>query len=94
MVARDNVNAINMKASLWHRRLSHISEKELNIFAKNDILPGLKIVYLEKDSHCMDGKQTRVSFKIHHPSRNSKLLQRFILLPLLMIVPGNYGFMP
>ena len=27
LVARDNVNAIDMEASLWHHRLSHISEK-------------------------------------------------------------------
>lgn len=26
LVARDSVNAINIKTSLWHRRLSHISE--------------------------------------------------------------------
>ncbi|RDY06497.1 hypothetical protein CR513_09507, partial [Mucuna pruriens] len=27
LVAKDSVNAMDMEASLWHRRLSHISEK-------------------------------------------------------------------
>lgn len=34
LVVRDNVNAIDMGGSLWHRRLSHISEKGMNILAK------------------------------------------------------------
>src|SRR6266487_4225588 len=75
LVARDSVNAIEMKASLLHRRLSHISEKGLNVLAKKDVLPGLKNADLEKCSHCMTGKQTRVSFKKHPPSRKSELLQ-------------------
>ncbi|CAJ2658024.1 unnamed protein product [Trifolium pratense] len=50
---KDSVNVIDMKASLWHRRLSHISEKGLNVLAKKDVLPGLKNADLEKCSHCM-----------------------------------------
>ena len=75
LVARDSVNAMDMEASLWHRRLSHISEKGLNCLAKKDMLPGLKNADLEKCSHCMVGKQTRVSFKKHPPSRKSELLE-------------------
>ncbi|RDX87201.1 hypothetical protein CR513_31362, partial [Mucuna pruriens] len=75
LVAKDSVNAMDMEASLWHRRLSHISEKELNCLAKKDMLPGLKNAKLEKCSLCMDGKQTSVSFKKHPLSRKSKLLE-------------------
>jgi len=64
-----------MEAFLWHRKLSHISEKGLNCLAKKDMLPRLKNVDLEKCSHCMVGKQTRVSFKKHHPFRKFKLLK-------------------
>ncbi|RDX88985.1 hypothetical protein CR513_29347, partial [Mucuna pruriens] len=39
------------------------------------MLPGLKNAELEKCSHCMAGKQTRVSFKKHPPSRKSELLE-------------------
>ncbi|RDX64142.1 hypothetical protein CR513_57333, partial [Mucuna pruriens] len=59
LVVKDSVNAMDMEASLWHRRLSHISEKRLNCLAKKDMLPRLKNAELEKCSHCMAGKQTR-----------------------------------
>jgi len=36
---------------------------------------GLRNAELEKCSHCMTGKQTRVSFKKHPPSRKSELLE-------------------
>ena len=67
-----DVNAVDMEASyLWHRRLSHISEKGLSCLAKKDALPGLKNAELERCSHCMAGKQNRVSFKKHPSSRKS-----------------------
>ncbi|RDX89868.1 hypothetical protein CR513_28338, partial [Mucuna pruriens] len=75
LVAKDSVNAMDMEASLWHRRLSHISEKGLTCLAKKDMLSGLKNAELEKCSHCMTSKQTRVSFKKHPPSRKSELLE-------------------
>ncbi|RDX75554.1 hypothetical protein CR513_44548, partial [Mucuna pruriens] len=75
LVAKDSVDAMDMEASLWHRRLSHISEKELTFLAKKDMLPGLKNAELEKCSHCMAGKKTKVAFKNHTPSRKSELLE-------------------
>ncbi|RDX66737.1 hypothetical protein CR513_54461, partial [Mucuna pruriens] len=39
------------------------------------LLARLKNVKLEKFSHCMASKQTRVSFKKHPPSRKSELLE-------------------
>ena len=39
------------------------------------MLPGLKNANLEKCSHCMVGKQIRVSFKKHPSSRKSELLE-------------------
>jgi len=75
LVTKDSVNAMDMDASLWHRRLSHISEKGLNCLAKMDVLLGLKSAELEKCSHCMAGKKTRVSFKKHPPSKKSELLE-------------------
>lgn len=68
--------AENLEAShLWHRRLSHISEKGLNLLAKKDVLPGLKKGELEKCSHCLAGKQNKVSFKKHSSSRRAELLE-------------------
>ncbi|RDY09808.1 hypothetical protein CR513_05757, partial [Mucuna pruriens] len=60
LVAKDSVNVMDMKASLWHQRLSHINEKGLNCLAKKDMLPGLKNAKLEKCSHCIwpiEGKE-------------------------------------
>ncbi|RDX98624.1 hypothetical protein CR513_18431, partial [Mucuna pruriens] len=59
LVAKDSVNAMDMEAPLWHRRLSHINEKWLNCLAKKDMLPGLKNAKLEKSSHCMAGQGLR-----------------------------------
>ena len=75
LVAKESVNAMDMYTSLWHRRLSHISEKGLDCLAKKDVLPGLKSAELEKCSHCMAGKQIRVSFKKHPPLKKSELLE-------------------
>ncbi|RDX79846.1 hypothetical protein CR513_39688, partial [Mucuna pruriens] len=75
LVAKDSVNVMDMEASLWHRRLSHISEKGLTCLAKKGMLPRLKNVEFEKCSHCITGKQTRVSFKKHPPLRKSELLE-------------------
>lgn len=76
LVVGDMVNAMNTDASnLWHRRLSHISEKGLKCLTKREVLPSLKNVEMEKCSHCMAGKQTRVSFKKHPPSKKSELLE-------------------
>ena len=75
LVTKYTMNAMDMEASLSHRRLSHISEKRPNCLAKKDVLQGLKIAELERCSHCMDGKQTRMSFKKHPTSRKSYLLQ-------------------
>ncbi|RDX98100.1 hypothetical protein CR513_19027, partial [Mucuna pruriens] len=43
LVAKDSVNAIDMEASLWNRRLSHISEKGLNCLAKKDRIEECKV---------------------------------------------------
>jgi len=75
LVSKDSVNVMDMDASLWHRRLSHISEKGINCLDKKDVLPRLKSAELEKCSHCMAGKQTRVSFQKHPPSKKSELLE-------------------
>ena len=56
LVVKDTTNAMNMEASFWHQRLSHISEKRLNCLAKKDVLQGLKSAELERCSHSMDDK--------------------------------------
>ncbi|RDX79127.1 hypothetical protein CR513_40483, partial [Mucuna pruriens] len=74
-LTKDSANAMDMETSLWHQSLSHITKKGLNCLAKKDMLPGLKNIELEKCSHCMVGKQIRISFRKHPPLRKSELLE-------------------
>ena len=46
----------------------------MNCLAKKDILQGLKNAKLARCSHCMDGKQTKVSFKKHLTSELLELV--------------------
>ena len=70
------VNTVEMDSSLWHRRLSYISEKGLKALVSKDVLGDLKKAELERCSHCMAGKQTRVSFQKHGPTKKkSELLE-------------------
>lgn len=70
-----NVVQEDQVTELWHKRLSHISEKGLNVLAKKNLLSGVNSARLEKCTHCLAGKQHRVSFKSHPPSRKSDLLE-------------------
>ena len=71
------VNAVDSdnSSTLCHKRLSHISEKGLNVLAKKKLLSNFQSAKLEKCEHCLAGKQNRVSFKSYPPSRKTELLE-------------------
>ncbi|PHT50737.1 hypothetical protein CQW23_10484 [Capsicum baccatum] len=71
------VNAVESASFsiLWHKRLSHISDKRLNVLAKKKLLLHFESAKLEKCEHCLVGKQNKVSFKSHPPSRKTELLE-------------------
>ena len=50
-----------------------MSEKGMAVLAKKNVLFGFKNAYLQKCTHCFAGKQHRVSFKSHPPSRILKI---------------------
>ena len=54
----DMVNAVESDTSstLWHKRLSHISDKGLNVLAKKKLLSNFKSPKLEKCENCLAGK--------------------------------------
>ena len=54
----DMVNAVESDSSstLWHKRLSHISEKGLNVLAKKKLLSNFQSAKLENCEHCLAGK--------------------------------------
>ena len=76
-MSRDSVNLVENDTSseLWHRRLSHMSEKGIDSLAKKNLLSGVKQAKLKKCVHCLAGKQKRVSFQSHPPSRKLDLLE-------------------
>ncbi|GAV86111.1 gag_pre-integrs domain-containing protein, partial [Cephalotus follicularis] len=47
---------------LWHMRLGHMSEREMNNLSKRGLLGGHSIGKLNFCEHCIYGKQKRVSF--------------------------------
>lgn len=66
---------MDMETSLWQRRLGRLNEKWFNYLVRKDILIRLNKENLEKCSHCMTGKETRVSFKSNYLSHKLDLLQ-------------------
>ncbi|KAG8496860.1 hypothetical protein CXB51_008026 [Gossypium anomalum] len=70
-----NVTKYDDSTKLWHMRLSHMSEKELNCLVKKNQLSSLKNAILKNYVHCLVGKQRIVLFKCHPPSRKLDLLE-------------------
>ncbi|KAK8482701.1 hypothetical protein V6N11_060273 [Hibiscus sabdariffa] len=70
-----NVTMNDNSTELWHKRLSHMSEKGLNCLAKKNQLSGLKNATLKNCAHCLSGKQKRVSFRSCPSHRRSELLE-------------------
>jgi transposase InsO family protein len=70
------INAMDDESSteLWHKRLAHVSEKGLEILAKKNLLSGMKSAPLKKCTHCLAGKQNRVSFKSSPSTRKPGIL--------------------
>ncbi|KAJ0083999.1 hypothetical protein Patl1_30035 [Pistacia atlantica] len=59
----------NFTVGLWRKRLAYMSEKGLAILSKKNLLSGMKSANLKRYTHCLVGKQNRVSFKSSTPSR-------------------------
>ena len=62
-ICKNGLNvATNSLPILWHKRLGHMSEKGLQIFAKKKSIPFAKGTLLNPCDYCLPGKQHRVSF--------------------------------
>ncbi|KAK8527579.1 hypothetical protein V6N12_054785 [Hibiscus sabdariffa] len=75
--SRDTVNMTvnDSSTELWHKHLSHMSEKGLNCLAKKNQLSRLKNATLKNCAYCLAGKQRRVSFSSRPPHRKLELLE-------------------
>ena len=81
---KDIINAMDDESSvkLWHKRLAHMSEKGLAIWAKKNLLSRMKSASLKKYTHCLAGKQ--ISLKSSPSKRKlgilDLVLQMFVAL--------------
>jgi len=76
-VSDDSVNVVEKECAseLWHKRLGHMSVKGIDYLAKKSKLSRVKEAKLDKCVHCLAGKQRRVSFMSHPPTRKSGPLE-------------------
>lgn len=58
---------------LWHRRLCHMSQKNMNLLAKKGLLDKKKISVLETCDDCIYGKAKRVGFNLAQHDTKGKL---------------------
>ena len=74
-VCRGQLNAVDDDTShdLWHKRLSHMSEKGLQLLAKQSLIPMAKEKSSNPCDYCLCGKQHRVSFKKNSTQKLEKL---------------------
>ena len=82
---KGEINAPQQDVSieLWHRRLGHISEKELQTLARKQFLQNLLGMPLKTYDHCLVGKAHRVSFHTYPPSRRLNVIDLIILMFIL-----------
>jgi transposase InsO family protein len=75
-LVKEDVNFVENETSteLWHKRLGHMSEKGLQVLAKKQLLPNIKGTSLMPCTHCLVGKQRRISFHKSPQSRKTNIL--------------------
>lgn len=57
-----NTVKVGVDINLCHKRLGHISEKELHLFARNQYLPNLEGITFKACNDCLEGRIHRVAF--------------------------------
>ena len=74
-VCGGQLNAVDDDTSpdLWHKRLTHISKKGLQLLAKQSLIPIAKDKSSNPCDYCLFGKQHRVSFRKNSTRKLEKL---------------------
>ncbi|KAK2989959.1 hypothetical protein RJ640_004122 [Escallonia rubra] len=65
----------NLRTTLWHHRLGHLSESGMRILHSKNPLPGMKNIQLDLCEGCVYGKQKWVSFRKDGKYRKTKRLE-------------------
>ena len=74
-VCGGQLNAVDDDTSpdLWHKRLAHISEKGLQLLAKQSLIHMAKDKSSNPYDYCLFGKQQRISFQKNSTQKLEKL---------------------
>ena len=67
--------AFHTIGELWHKRLCHMSQKEMQRLTDDNLIPEVKNVQLEKCTDFLAGKQNITSFGSRPPMRQKALLE-------------------
>ncbi|KAK2974533.1 hypothetical protein RJ640_007377 [Escallonia rubra] len=65
----------NLRTTLWHHRLGHLSESGMRILHSKNPLPGMKNIQLDFCEGCVYGKQKRASFQKDGKKRKTERLE-------------------
>ena len=69
---REEPNVVDDDSSeLWHKSLSHMSSKGMEILSKKNFLLDVASMNLKPSVDCLAGKQHTVSFHTHPPFRRN-----------------------
>ncbi|GAA0152937.1 hypothetical protein LIER_37592 [Lithospermum erythrorhizon] len=75
LIALNNdVCIFKSKVETWHHRLGHMSEKELNVLARRNLISKVDDTFVSKCVHFLKGKQHRASFN-KVAQRRSRVLE-------------------
>ncbi|KAE8658916.1 hypothetical protein F3Y22_tig00116965pilonHSYRG00268 [Hibiscus syriacus] len=69
---KGEVNITTEDVEIWHKRLGHISEKDLHLLTQKQLLLDVKGKPLDHCAHCLAGKQHRVTFQRSFPPTRRK----------------------
>ena len=74
-LSKGDVNMIgDTTLEFWHKRLGHMSEKELQMLVKKQLLPDIIGTPLKPCIDYLTAKQHRVAFQRNPPTRKSHIL--------------------
>ena len=61
---RETHVATDTTGKLWHKRLSHMSQKGMQMLAEKELLLEVRNMHMEKCIDCLAGKQNKVAFAL------------------------------
>ncbi|GAA0175662.1 hypothetical protein LIER_28792 [Lithospermum erythrorhizon] len=73
-ICKGELNIVQSSLKLWHSKLGHMSIKGLNILVKQGAIPDLDDSDIDTCTHCIIGKQHRVTFNKSN-TRKTKIMQ-------------------